>query len=263
MDFARDHSVGGSSDGRPVSAQAAPADPLADLLTLHDEGAVAARWPDVRRIVAGLPDDELPRAGRILARTDPGDVLARHPGLGSVTVAVTGHGTLADLVPALTAELTRSGLVPRTILSDFDGYVFDLMDPGSALYAARPDLVLCVLDPSIVLDELARRFDELCVMLGERRFFFGDHVSVADLAVFGQLSTLRSGPTPQGARLLDARPSLAALFDRVDAASGVRATINGVAPDGTALNDAAAATAFGFRCCPSAGGNRAWRGVCV
>lgn len=154
MDFARDHSVGGSSDGRPVSAQAAPADPLADLLTLHDEGAVAARWPDVRRIVAGLPDDELPRAGRILARTDPGDVLARHPGLGSVTVAVTGHGTLADLVPALTAELTRSGLVPRTILSDFDGYVFDLMDPGSALYAARPDLVLCVLDPSIVLDEL-------------------------------------------------------------------------------------------------------------
>ena len=75
---------------------------------------------------------------------------------------------------------------------------------------------------TIVLDELGRRFDELCVMLGERPFFFGDQVSVADLAVFGQLSTLRSGPTPQGARLLDAHPALAGLFDRVDAATGGR-----------------------------------------
>jgi len=82
---------------------------------------------------------------------------------------------------------------------------------------------LARLPTGIVLDELERRFDELCVFLGDRPFFFSDEVSVADLAVFGQFSTLRSGPTPQGARLLDARPTLAAHFDRVDAATGGRA----------------------------------------
>lgn len=70
-----------------------------------------------------------------------------------------------------------------------------------------------------VLDELGRRFDELEVFLGDKPFFFSDAVSVADLALFGQFATLRSGPTPQGARLLDARPKLAAFFDRVDAAT--------------------------------------------
>jgi glutathione S-transferase len=74
----------------------------------------------------------------------------------------------------------------------------------------------------VVLDELERRFDELTIFLGESPFFFSDTVSVADLAVFGQLSTLRSGPTPQGARLLDTKPALAALFDRIDAATGSR-----------------------------------------
>lgn len=70
-----------------------------------------------------------------------------------------------------------------------------------------------------VLDELGRRFDELEVFLGDDPFFFSAAVSVADLALFGQFATLRSGPTPQGARLLDARPKLCAFFDRVDAAT--------------------------------------------
>ena len=70
-----------------------------------------------------------------------------------------------------------------------------------------------------ILDELGRRFDELEVFLGDSPFFFSDAVSVADLALFGQFAALRSGPTPQGARLLDARPKLCAFFDRVDAAT--------------------------------------------
>lgn len=74
----------------------------------------------------------------------------------------------------------------------------------------------------VVLAELERRFDELTVFLGASPFFFSDSVSVADLAVFGQLSALRSGPTPQGAKLLDAKPALVAFFDRVDAATGQR-----------------------------------------
>jgi FkbH-like protein len=141
-----------------VSEQIAPAkgptSPLAELLALHRTGDVAARWPDVQRMVAEMPDDELSRAGRILARADPDDLLRRHPGLGAVTIALTGHGTLGDLVPPLAAELTRAGLVMRSVMSDFDGYVVDLLDPASALYSARPTLVLCVLDPSVITDEL-------------------------------------------------------------------------------------------------------------
>jgi glutathione S-transferase len=72
----------------------------------------------------------------------------------------------------------------------------------------------------VILAELARRFDELSIMLGDDDFFFSDRVSVADLAIFGQLSTLRSGPTPQGAKLVDAQPALVRHFDRVDRATG-------------------------------------------
>lgn len=70
-----------------------------------------------------------------------------------------------------------------------------------------------------LLDELGQRFDELLVFLGERSFFFSDAPSVADLAVFGQLNTLQSGPTPQGARLIDERPALGGYLQRVDEAT--------------------------------------------
>lgn len=86
---------------------------------------------------------------------------------------------------------------------------------------------LARLPMEIVLDELGRRLDELCVFLGDEPFFFSESPSVADLAVFAQLATLRSGPTPQGARLLDARPALAAFFDRVDAATAPRRSAHG------------------------------------
>jgi glutathione S-transferase len=74
-----------------------------------------------------------------------------------------------------------------------------------------------------VLEELERRFDELCVFLGDSPFFFAESVSVADLALFGQFCTLRSGPTPQGAKLLDAKAPLVRFFDRVDAAGAASA----------------------------------------
>jgi glutathione S-transferase len=70
-----------------------------------------------------------------------------------------------------------------------------------------------------LLDELGRRLDELLVFLGDRPFFFSDAPSVADLAIFGQLNTLQSGPTPQATRLVDARPALGQYFRRVDEAT--------------------------------------------
>ncbi|RKS68191.1 D-glyceryl-ACP synthase [Actinomadura pelletieri DSM 43383] len=128
-----------------------PADTLREL---HRTGRLAAEYPRVAGLLAGLSDTELLQAGHLLARLDPADVTAEHPDTPSLTVAVTGHGTLPALVPALTAQLARHGLLLRPHVGDFDGYVFDLGDPDSGLYAARPDLVTCVLDPAVIFDDV-------------------------------------------------------------------------------------------------------------
>ena len=125
------------------------------IAALHRGGLLAARYPEVRPLLADLCDEELAAAGRLLSRTDPDEVLRLHPATPSVSVAVTGHGTLAPLVAPLTGQLARHGLLGRVTVADFDGWVADLADPDSALYAADPDLVLCVLDPAVVFDEVA------------------------------------------------------------------------------------------------------------
>lgn len=134
-----------------VSATAAAAD---SLLALHRDGRLAAEYPQVRPLLAESADDDLTRYGHLLARLDPADVLRAHPTQPTVSVAVTGHGTLSALVPALTAELARHGLLLRPFVSAFDSYVFDLSDPDSELYRFAADVVLCVLDPRVVVDEL-------------------------------------------------------------------------------------------------------------
>lgn len=128
--------------------------PVRTVLELHRAGHLVSEYPAVQALLADLSEADLVTAGRLLSRLDPDEVLRAHPAVPAVTVAITGHGTLAELVPALTAELARHGLLARPHLSDFDGYVFDLGDHGSALYAADPDLVLCVLDPMVVFDEV-------------------------------------------------------------------------------------------------------------
>ncbi|MFD3533731.1 HAD-IIIC family phosphatase [Streptomyces sp. NPDC058664] len=124
------------------------------LSDLHRAGRLVERYPDVAGLLALLPEAELIRSGRLLARLDPDEVLAAHPSVPAPLVAVTGHGTLAALAPALTVEFARHGLLARVRLSDFDRWVFDLVDPDSSLYAAGPALTLCVLDPAVVTDEL-------------------------------------------------------------------------------------------------------------
>lgn len=138
----------------PTPPRATPGDPVTELLGLHADGGLVPDYPRALRLVSRLPADELPRAGQLLSRLDPDEVLARHPGLPALTVALTGHGTLAGLQAALTAEFARAGLLLRAHTAEFDSYVFDLSDPSSALYRAAPDLVLCVLDPAVVTDEL-------------------------------------------------------------------------------------------------------------
>jgi FkbH-like protein len=140
--------------GQPEVAEPAAEPTVAPLLALAREGRLVAEYPRVRELLTGLVEPELQRAGRVLARLDPDEIARQHPDVRVVTVGVTGHGTLAPLIPALTVQLARHRLVLRPVLGDFDGYVFELSDPDSAIYAARPDLVLCVLDPAVVFDDL-------------------------------------------------------------------------------------------------------------
>jgi glutathione S-transferase len=73
-----------------------------------------------------------------------------------------------------------------------------------------------------VLSELELRFQELDLWLGDSPFFFSDSPSAADLAIFGELYALRSGPTPQGVAVLERHPALCEHYRRVDEATTVR-----------------------------------------
>ncbi|MGW3623259.1 HAD-IIIC family phosphatase [Streptomyces sp. NPDC000880] len=130
-----------------------------ELRALHEAGRLAHAYPQVPALLARLdddaPDDDaLDHAGRLLARLSPADVLTAHPGTPAVRVAVTGRSTTAGLVPALTAQLARHGLLLIPYAAGSGGYVQDLADPASAVYAHRPDLTLCVLDPLTVWDRV-------------------------------------------------------------------------------------------------------------
>ncbi|PYC68198.1 methoxymalonyl-ACP biosynthesis protein FkbH [Streptomyces tateyamensis] len=145
----------GPPTGLPAAGPASAADLSAadQLLALHRAGRLAAEYPRLAALLADLTDPELARTGLLLARLDPDQVLAAHPATPILSVALTGHGTLAALPPALAAEFARHGLLLRHRVSEFDSYVFDLADPDSELYAFEPDLTVCLLDPEVVFDE--------------------------------------------------------------------------------------------------------------
>jgi FkbH-like protein len=124
------------------------------LFECHRAGRLAADYPAVRDMIAGLSDEDLVTAGQLLSRLDPADVLREHPGTPVLTVAITGYGTLSPLAGSITVQLARHGLLARTCVYSAGSYVFDLGDPESSLYAAAPDLVLCVLDPMMIFDEV-------------------------------------------------------------------------------------------------------------
>ncbi|MEV4316936.1 HAD-IIIC family phosphatase [Actinocrispum sp. NPDC049592] len=133
------------------------------LAELFHAGTLATQYDQVPALLAGLDGAELVKAGNLLARLDPDSVTAE-----TCTVTITGHGTLNALVPAFTAELARHGILARTTVSDFDSYVFDLSTPTSEVY--RSELVLCVLDPFVVLDEVPTpwRPDDVRTVLDEK-----------------------------------------------------------------------------------------------
>ncbi|MEU0991395.1 HAD-IIIC family phosphatase [Streptomyces sp. NPDC005953] len=137
--------------------------PLDRLRALHRDGRLAHAYPEVPGLLAelasagdpaGPPAPDLVRAGQLLARLKPDEILAEHPDTAAVTVAVTGHSTLSGLTAPLTAELARHGLLLRHHSGDFGSWFRDLQDTGSEFYATRAEIALCVLDAQIVFDEL-------------------------------------------------------------------------------------------------------------
>jgi len=64
------------------------------------------------------------------------------------------------------------------------------------------------------------RLGDLVNLLGTRRFFYADRVSIADLAVYGMLQTVRSNSIPGSARLLAMRPTLREFMLNVEQETG-------------------------------------------
>ena len=71
-----------------------------------------------------------------------------------------------------------------------------------------------------LLRELALRLDDLANFLGARPFYYAERLSMADLAVYSMLATLREDAIPGASLLLAARPTLVALLERVERATG-------------------------------------------
>ena len=71
-----------------------------------------------------------------------------------------------------------------------------------------------------LLRGISDRLGDLANFLGTRPFFYADEPSMADLAVYGMLYTMRADSIPGSERLLGQRPSLQEFMKRVERATG-------------------------------------------
>ena len=67
-------------------------------------------------------------------------------GLTSVRMALLSNGTTSITAPAITAAGARYGLLIDVIETDFSQTFQEVLDPASALYRAKPDVVLLAID---------------------------------------------------------------------------------------------------------------------
>jgi len=71
-----------------------------------------------------------------------------------------------------------------------------------------------------IVRELGLRLDDLMNFLGARAFFYADRLSMADLAVYAMLYTMRNEAIPGSALLIAQRPALVGFMRRVEEATG-------------------------------------------
>lgn len=193
--------AGEPADNNAKAGPAGPVDPIGRLQALARAKTLAADYAEVAPLLAEVARGEnaaadLVRAGRVLSKLSPAAVLEHHPAQPVVKVAVAGHSTVAALVPPLTAELARHGLVLDITLGDFDGYLRELQDTGSQLYASGLDLALVVLDPQAVFDELPEvwRVEDL------------EQATAAKLAQLDRLADKYVGNQPTATLVLNTLP---------------------------------------------------------
>lgn len=82
-------------------------------------------------------------------------------GLPELRVAVLRNFTVEPLLPVLKAQIALSGFHPVLYVGDFDAVARDALDPGSPLYAFRPDLVVVAQWLEPLAPALVRRFPSL------------------------------------------------------------------------------------------------------
>ncbi|WP_327591830.1 HAD-IIIC family phosphatase [Streptomyces chartreusis] len=125
---------------------------LGTLRALHRAGTLATEYGRVRALLTRMPATDLPAAGQLLARLDAKEV-CRHADVPVVTVAVTGHSTVAPVVAPLSAELARHGMLLEAKVAPYGSYLQDLMRPATA-GEEQPQLTLCLLDAHTVFDDV-------------------------------------------------------------------------------------------------------------
>ncbi len=76
------------------------------------------------------------------------------------------------------------------------------------------------LPEDVLLEEIDRLLDDLEAMREGREFYFADRPSVADLALYGELTMACSGPTPEIEACVARRPGLVEYLKRVEQATG-------------------------------------------
>lgn len=70
----------------------------------------------------------------------------------------------------------------------------------------------------VLVEETGRLLDDLVLLLDDRAFFYSERATVADLAVYGELRSAQSGPTPEFDAMIGDRPALVDHMKRVEEA---------------------------------------------
>jgi FkbH-like protein len=200
-------------------------------------GRVDEAWTPLRQAASAAETKQtLAAIGQLISdgeRTRPA------PARASRRIAIVGTGTLPLWTDALGPTLFAAGVRAEIFTGDFNQYQQEILDPGSALAAFRPEIVVLAVDHralgvadlssdrSAVVDAAIERFRPLWRTCQER---FGAAVvqgnfEVPELDPFGALSGLLPGGRARviqeiNLRLADAaRDAHVAVFDLNEAAA--------------------------------------------
>lgn len=83
--------------------------------------------------------------------------------LAKVRLAILRSCTLEPLIPLLRAEGFFGGMDMSVYLSEFNTYAQEILEPGSPLYAHKPDIAILSVQTRDVAPALWREFADLCM----------------------------------------------------------------------------------------------------